>query len=358
MYPKVSLLWVNYNSSDFKDVIKDSISSILDLDYPNYEFIAVDGGSNDDSPDYIEGLLKKSKINHKFIRQKRNLGLHSSWNAAYSTMSKDSKYFMLLNNDGKIYPETLRKFVERLEQDDKIGAINGVELRWNSKIIDHAGMFFDEMFITNPLSQGMNVRASEKKEHPVSVASAVLGMFRTSATRRWGEKLLEENMFRHFNETILGARLWTDGYKILFVPVVSGEHCTRLIKESRSFKRTYYAIRGWLTLLIISNSPYKNSVMMKSYIIKQFLNRLKKGFNLGDYKEAIKYYRDVHNDAKLKAQGLIKRKIMVDLYKIPHIKGFRYYWIFPRFLTRDLQPTKTFEDLIKSRSVYLPENTK
>ncbi len=355
MYPKVSLLWVNYNSSEFKNVIKESISSIEKLNYPDFELIVIDGCSTDDSPDYVLGLLKKSKLKYKFIKQKKNLGLHSSWNVGYEALSSRTKYLMLVNNDVKLYPNSVKEFVSRMEKDPKIGALNGIEFRWNSKVVDHAGMMFDELFTTTPLSQGYEEKDCEKKEHVISVASSVLGMFRRSATDKLGKPLLEENMVRHFNETILGARIWNEGYKILYVPIKVGEHYTRMIKESRSFKRIYYATRGWLTLLFISNSPYKKSFLQDSYLAKQLLNRLMKGFDFKNYKEAISYYREVSKDAEQKAAGLMKRKIKIDLYKIPHIKGFRYYWVFPRTVTKMVQPNKKFTELMKSKSVYIPE---
>lgn len=351
MYPKVSLLWVNYNSSGFKNIIKDSIESIKNLDYPNFEFIAVDGGSTDDSPNFIEGLLKKSKIdNYKFIRQRENLGLHSSWNIAYSSMS-NSKYFMLLNNDVKIYPNAVREFVGRLEQDEKIGALNGIEIKWGSKLIANTGAVFDELFTVNILSKNIQVENCERNEHFISAASAAISMFRTSALKKLGEPLLEENMFRHFNETILGARLWNAGYKVIFTPIEAGEHHMKLIEESKSLKRFYYSLRGWLTLLFISNSPYKNSIFKDTFLLKQLGYPLIKDFK--NYKKLIRFYKDVSADAKQKAVNLLKRKIFIDIYKIPHIKGFRYYWIFPRSLTKIIQPSLRFRDLRKS--LYIPK---
>ncbi|MBI2542874.1 MAG: glycosyltransferase family 2 protein [Candidatus Aenigmarchaeota archaeon] len=356
MRPKVSLLWVNYNSSNFKDVIEQSIESIRDLDYPNVELVAVDGCSTDDSPGYIERLLKKSGIDYKFIKQSVNLGLHSSWNVAYSAMSKKSKYFMMVNNDVNIYPNAIGELVERMEQDERVGALNGIELRWKSDIIDHTGMMFDEMLITNALSQGLNIKECDREEHVISVASSVLGIFRASAIKKLGSKLLEEDMVRHFNETILGARLWNAGYKILFSPIEVGEHYTKMITESRSPKRFYYAMRGWLTLLSISNSPYKNSPIKDSFALKWMVNYLRTGFSFKKYKEVMKLYNGVFIDSEQKAKNLIKRKVTVDIYKMPHIKGFRYYWFLPRGLTKMVQPTKTFKELSRTESLYIPKS--
>jgi glycosyltransferase involved in cell wall biosynthesis len=50
-WPKVSIIWLNYNSSGILPIVLRSLESISDLEYPSdrFELIVVDNGSTDDS---------------------------------------------------------------------------------------------------------------------------------------------------------------------------------------------------------------------------------------------------------------------------------------------------------------------
>lgn len=352
MYPKISLIWINHNSMDKKEVIAESIKSIQKLNYPDFELIAVDDGSTDGSSGFVHGLLQKSKIKWKFFRQETNRGLHSCLNIAYSMMDKKSKYFMILNNDAKLYPNALKGLVEGLEKDDKVGAAMGIELYWNSRVVANAGIMFDELLYGNTLCQGLNVNECEKKAHLISAASTALGIFRTKAFKKFGKKIAYEDMVRHFNETFFGARLWNIGYKVMYYPIIVGEHYRAVSEQSRSSKRFYYKLKGWMTLLLISNSQYKDSVTKDLFLLKNLFGHIK--HDPRNFREYASLYRKISHDSQQKAKELRKKKVVIDIYKMPHIKGFRYFWISSASLTERWQPNLRFRDLLKAKSVYLP----
>jgi len=56
MWPKVSIIWLNYNSSKIMPIVLKSLESIISLDYPfdKLELIVVDNGSNDGSFERIK----------------------------------------------------------------------------------------------------------------------------------------------------------------------------------------------------------------------------------------------------------------------------------------------------------------
>ena len=79
-YPKVSIIWLNYNSYHILKIVSKSIESLIKLDYPNYEIIIVDNGSNDGSFEEIKKIVQKFKNLYKkfptikMVRLRTNLG--------------------------------------------------------------------------------------------------------------------------------------------------------------------------------------------------------------------------------------------------------------------------------------------
>lgn len=51
MYPKISIVTPNYNKGEF---LEYTIKSVLSQNYPNLEYIIIDGGSTDNSIDIIK----------------------------------------------------------------------------------------------------------------------------------------------------------------------------------------------------------------------------------------------------------------------------------------------------------------
>ena len=77
MEPKVTILWLNFNSHGFKDIVFESLQAVKDLEYPDYELISVDNGSIDGSIYGIEDFVETNHIEHRILQLDRNLGYTS-----------------------------------------------------------------------------------------------------------------------------------------------------------------------------------------------------------------------------------------------------------------------------------------
>lgn len=70
---KISIITISYND---KDVIKETIESVLCQNYHNLEYIVIDGGSNDGSKDIINSFIKNID---NFISE-RDTGIYNAIN--------------------------------------------------------------------------------------------------------------------------------------------------------------------------------------------------------------------------------------------------------------------------------------
>ncbi|MDW8036209.1 MAG: glycosyltransferase, partial [Candidatus Korarchaeum sp.] len=144
----MSIVWLNYNSSKFFNIVLKSLEAIVDMDYPKdkYELIVVDNGSVDGSFECIVKFLEgKGTLRSKIVRLNRNLGFTGGANVGFSARDPESKYIVLLNNDAIPMKHSLTTMVEYAEKYDKVAALNGVILQYDGRLIDTAGNLIDEL---------------------------------------------------------------------------------------------------------------------------------------------------------------------------------------------------------------------
>lgn len=70
-YPKISIITPNYNLGDY---IEETILSVINQNYPNVEYIIIDGGSNDNSID----IIKKYQDKITYFSSEKDAGMYSA----------------------------------------------------------------------------------------------------------------------------------------------------------------------------------------------------------------------------------------------------------------------------------------
>ncbi len=113
--PKVSVIIPSYNGSAF---IRESIESVLNQTFRDFELIICDDCSQDKTAD-IARSFQDSKI--IFKKNKKNLGLFGNFNKSIS--HSRGKYICILGQDDLMLPENLEKKVRALESNDKAGFV-------------------------------------------------------------------------------------------------------------------------------------------------------------------------------------------------------------------------------------------
>jgi len=97
--PAISIVTPSYNQGAF---LESTIRSVIGQDYPNLEYIVVDGGSSDQSPEIVE----RYKSHFKFSCSERDGGHIPALNKGFGHATGDIMGW--LNSDDTYFPWTLR----------------------------------------------------------------------------------------------------------------------------------------------------------------------------------------------------------------------------------------------------------
>jgi len=329
VWPKVSILWVNFNSYKYIDVILKSLEGLSQIDYPNYEVIIVDNGSSDLSHRVIKEWLEKNKVSKrrfKFFRLKKNLGYTGGNNFAFRIRDPESKYIVLMNNDLIPYSDSLKILVEISEQNEWIGGLQGIIETWDGGYIENMGLIVDPFLISYAIYGGYRISQARKPKLCTFVSGAY-SIYRISSINDIliNGKLFDEHMFGYFDDMILGMRLWMNGYKLVGVPIVSGKHYSSLTFGKHSPLSYYLAFRS---VFVLDDISLNNKFKRIAPFVSSFRRIAKHGIKWNMNELNVLLY--VLYRAWLVHKKLSRRiKYKIDLSKVPLSKlgVLPYSWI-------------------------------
>lgn len=143
--PKVSIIIPTYNAEKF---INETIQSVIDQTYTNWELIIVDDLSKDNTRKILEEWKNKNdKIQLIFLdvnsggpAHPKNIGM----------LKATGKYIAYLDHDDIWMPKKIEKQIDILENDSEIGLISCEAIS-----IDKQGHFLDKALIKNIPNHGV-----------------------------------------------------------------------------------------------------------------------------------------------------------------------------------------------------------
>jgi glycosyltransferase involved in cell wall biosynthesis len=125
--PKVSIITPSFNQGQF---LEASIRSVLEQDYPNIEYIIVDGGSKDDS---LEIIKKYADAGHlAWWVSEKDKGHADALNKGFSRATGD--ILAWLNSDDIYFPGAVSEAVSILKSHSEVGMVYG-----DADLIDDSG---------------------------------------------------------------------------------------------------------------------------------------------------------------------------------------------------------------------------
>ena len=251
-YPKVSLIISNFNG---KDMLRDCLLSLKQLDYPDYEIIIVDAASTDGAPQMVKEEFPEVIL----VNSKRKLGVDEAINIGLKKASGEIIGFDL-NND-ELFPESwLRSLVDELQANGTKKVVGGTRLIYQSNnIIDSAGVkrnFFGEE------SQVQRGEILGDPELPREVDYVGCPLFSRSLlneirARRVNGQICDEKYNFYFEDTDFCEMAQRMGYKILNVYSAFSYHRRSATVTPMSANSYYYLKRGRIRFMIKYFSPIR-----------------------------------------------------------------------------------------------------
>jgi len=198
-FPKVTVGTLSRNGVQR---LRISIPTIQKLDYPNLDFLVVDGGSTDGSIEYLqqfsnirivtlEGPFSVTKGRNRLVRE------------------ANSPYVFMVDNDIEIVdPHLLRKLYLSYQEQSDLGFLSPLVLDANTKMLSEVGLSHTHVQREQPLSRVLG--------HGLIEVSGYYGncvFFRTRLLEDLGTH--DECYPYHNNDYDLGARAYLKGLRVM-----------------------------------------------------------------------------------------------------------------------------------------------
>ncbi len=278
------IIIVNYNVRHFLAKCLDSIMS-SDLGAYKIEVYVVDNNSVDGSQSFI----KENYPWVTFIENKENVGFAVANNQALEEASTD--YVLLLNPDTILAKDTLRKSIESLELDSKIGAL-GV------KMVDGRGEFLPEskraiptawnsfcklsglssLFPKSRWFSGYNLGyLAENENNNVDVLCGAYMMMPTKVIEEVGA--LDERFFMYAEDIDLSKRIKEAGYKVFYLSDTQIIHYKgeSTKKASANYVKVFYgAMYQYVEKHYSEGGQYFRTFLKLGIIVRAFISLLKR----------------------------------------------------------------------------------
>jgi len=263
-------------------------------------------------------LRRKVSLRKKIIKLDYNLGFTGGNNIGFIARDRESKYVLLLNNDAVLFQEGLRVLVEYAEKYSGVAGLQGVVLKYKSRLIDTAGDYVDELLQAHLLGSNQVYPWILRKPIYVTYVDGCCSLYRVeSLLKCTGDKLFINEFFGYGDDNVLGLMLWSCGCKLIAIPEIIASHARGLTfgRGKRSNISIYLSERNRVALTQITNTRYKHIVLLHALrnLITSTLPRT--GFSDLAKTRARVIIDGVRLGRRLKNQG-----VFLDIYKAPLVK--------------------------------------
>ena len=201
-YPPVSILLPCFNESE---QVRDTIAALARTQYPNFEILAIDDGSSDDTAEQLQQLLDEYP-QLRVVLLDSNQGKSTALNAGLQ--ASQAEIVVCVDGDALLDPHAVTWFVNAFERDASLGGLTGnPQIRNRSSLLGRlqVGEFSS---IVGMIKRTQSVWGS------ILTVSGVICAFRKQAivdTGGWNPAALTDDMD-------LTLRMQASGWRVTYEP--------------------------------------------------------------------------------------------------------------------------------------------
>jgi len=201
-YPPVSILIPCYNEAAN---IRETIDILLHQKYPNYEIIAINDGSKDNTLDILQELANKHeklRVVNLHTNQGKAMGLHAG------ALIANSEILVCIDGDALLAPEACAWMVKHFLDNPKVGAVTG-----NPRIRNRSTLLGRIQVGEFSAIVGM-IKRAQRSYGQIFTVSGVIAGFRKSALHQvgyWSNDMVTEDID-------ISWKLQLAGWSIYFEP--------------------------------------------------------------------------------------------------------------------------------------------
>ncbi|MBB6692198.1 glycosyltransferase family 2 protein [Cohnella xylanilytica] len=223
--PLVSIVMLCWNR--LEDV-RESLTRIRLIEYPELEVIVVDNGSTDGTPEMIEREFPEVRL----LRMTENIGI-AAYNRGFERAR--GEYLVIIDDDSFPAPKAIGRMVRKFERDPDLGVV-----AFDVRNFYH----YDEVAQVEEPESSAKDSSATAAHYYMSFNGAGVGI-RTNLFRRVG--FYPEEFFLYNNEMDSAFRIWDAGYRIEFHSDVVAYHKYSPVNRT-SWRAPYYYVRNafWL----------------------------------------------------------------------------------------------------------------
>jgi GT2 family glycosyltransferase len=230
--PDVSIVVVTHQGAE---VLERALRAVLENTEPRYELILIDNGSTDATTTIIQRV-----DNATVVLNERNDGFAAANNDG--TARARGRYVVFLNQDAFVHPGWLRPLLDRIESDERIGAVGPMLLNPDGSL-QCAGAIVFRSGETRCYGEGDNANRPEYRlARDVDYLAGACLLVRRETFNEVGGFDTAYGL-AYFEDADLGLALAAGGYRSVYEPssIVThlkgtpGESLLKLAERNRKF---------------------------------------------------------------------------------------------------------------------------
>lgn len=241
----VAIILVNYNG--LKDTV-ECVNSIIKSDYDNYRIIVVDNHSKDANTIKKDSFLQ-SKCD--VIVAEDNLGFSYGNNVGiqYASKKYNPKYFLLLNNDTIIQPDTISVLVDNMHGKEGTGiATCQINMYYAPELVWFGGGVFNfKTGIADMPEIGKKESVHLQGSREITFASGCLMLISDEVIDRIG--LLDDSFFMYSEDADYCCKVLKAGFTISYTNSTKIFHKVSASTGAHSPMQQYYMFRNNLIMI-------------------------------------------------------------------------------------------------------------